>query len=300
MQIVPSGQDLGAAIEGLDLRSPMTDSEFAGVLGALGRHGVLCFPRQEIDAGQLAAFAGRFGTLEVNVASVFQELEHPQVMTLSNILRDDRPIGLMDAGQDWHTDMSYSEPKGFVVILHARIIPRRDGVALGDTLFADMAAAYDDLPKDVRQRLEGVTATHDYAKFWDEMRRRGSRRPPLTDEQRRRKPPVSQPLLLRHPLSGRMLLYADPGYTVKIDGWPQAESEAMLAYLFEHQLNPAYRYAHHWSENDVVVGDNLRTLHHAVADYRPDEPRLMKRCQAVADRVFDPTFAAQARLEPAE
>ena len=299
MRIVPSGQVLGAAVEGLDLRIPMTDAQFAAVLGALARHGVLCFPGQEIDAGQFAAFAGRFGTLEVNVASVFQELEHPQVMTLSNILRDDRPIGLMDAGQDWHTDMSYSEPKGFAVILHALIIPRRDGKALGDTLFADMAAAYDDLPEDVRMRLRGATATHDYAKFWDEMRRRGSRRPPLTDEQRRRKPPVSQPILLRHPLSGRMLLYADPGYTVKIDGWSEAESEAMLAYLFEHQLNPKYRWAHHWTENDVVICDNLRTLHHAAADYRPDEPRLLKRCQAVADRVFDPAFAAQAGVERA-
>ena len=300
MRIVPSGHTLGATIEGLDLASPMTEAEFAAALAALGRYGVLRFPGQVLDPGQLKAFAGRFGSLEIHVASMFQDPVHPQVMTLSNIKRDGQPIGLSDAGQDWHTDMSYSEPKGFANVLYGMVIPRRNGQPVGATEFADMAAAYDDLPETVRGRLKGAIATHDYNKFWEEMRKRpGSTRPPMSEAQRRRKPPVPQPMLLRHPVSGRMILYADPGYTVSIDGWDAAESQAMLDYLFEHQLNPKYRYVHHWTENDVVVCDNLRTLHNARPDYGPDEHRLVKRCQVMADRVFDPAFAAQAQMEPA-
>jgi len=148
----------------------------------------------------------------------------------------------------------------------------------------------------VRQRLQGATAVHDFAKFWDRMRARpGSRRPPLTDEQRRRKPPVAHPVVLRHPVTGRSALYANPGYVVRIENLPPSESDALCEMLFAHQLQPQYRYAHHWSEGDVLMWDNLMTLHHAVPDYGPDEPRLIKRCQVMADRVFDAGF-----LDPAE
>src|SRR5690606_39670327 len=112
--------------------------------------------------------------------------------------------------------------------------------------------------------------------------------------QRRRKPPVSQPIALRHPVSGRRLLYCNPGYAVRIDGLPEPESAALLDLLFRHQLQPKYRWAHRWSEGDLLLWDDLRTLHKAEADYGPAEPRLIHRCQVMADRVFDPDFVATA------
>jgi taurine dioxygenase len=222
---------------------------------------------------------------------------HPEVMILSNIVSEGKPIGLADAGQDWHTDMSFSRTIAFVNVLHAVRVPRRNGAALGDTLFADMAAAHDDLPPALQARLAGLTATHDFAKFWDMMRARGgegSVRKPLTEAQRRQKPPVSQPMVLRHPLSGRRILYANPGYTMRIDGVAEAESDALLATLFEHQVRPQYQFAHHWTEGDVLLWDNIRTMHNAVPDYGPDEHRLIRRCQAMADRVLAPEFAEMA------
>ncbi|MEI9987001.1 MAG: TauD/TfdA family dioxygenase [Aliidongia sp.] len=156
-------------------------------------------------------------------------------MTLSNILEDGKPIGLADAGQDWHTDMSFSRMIAFVNVLYALKVPRRDGRALGGTEFAGMIAAYDALSPAMKTRLEGLTATHDFEKFWEMMRRRqgeASVRKPLTDAQRRNKPPVSQPMVLTHPLSGRKILYANPGYTMRIDGWPEDESDALLEELF--------------------------------------------------------------------
>jgi len=292
---------LGATVHGLDLSRPMDDAAFPTVLGALGQYGILRIPGQSIGAADLKTFASRFGTLEINVANTFREPGHSEVMVLSNIVQDGKPIGLSDAGQDWHTDMSYSAEIAFANVLHGITIPHRAGKPLGGTEFSSMYAAYDGLPADVAARLEGATATHDFNKFWEEMRRRpGSSRAPLTEEQRRRKPPVSHPVLMTHPITGRRLLYANPGYAIRIDGWDQAESDAMLAFLFQHQLQPQYRYVHRWTAGDLLIWDDLCTIHNAWPDYGRHEHRLIKRCQVMADRVFDPAWAAQAVLAPEE
>lgn len=295
--VTPSGDALGARITGVDLARPLTEDAFGLVLRAVATHGVLCFPNQGLTPAAQAAFSRRFGELEVHVSGAFQVPEQPEVMILSNIMENGRPIGLGDAGQDWHTDMSFSRTIAFVNVLYALKVPRRDERALGNTEFCDMAAAYDDLPEALQARLQALTATHDFEKFWEMMRARGGEgttREKLTEAQRQRKPPVSQKMVLTHPLSGRKLLYANPGYTVRIDGMAAAESDALLDFLFAHQLQPKYRYAHRWTERDVLLWDNLRTIHNAVADYGPDEHRYVRRCQAMADLVFRPEFAALA------
>ncbi len=291
MRIVPSGAVLGARIEDLDLSKPLTREQVVKVVEALGEYGVVSFPDQRIDVPQLKAFSANFGELEVNVASAFQERDHPEVMILSNIVEDGRPIGLADAGQDWHTDMSYSSTVAFANVLYGIKIPRRNGTPLGCTAFCNMHQAYETLPDAIKQRIDGRTATHDFNKFWEMMRtEKGSTRPPLTEEQRRKKPPVSQPITLVHPITGRKVLYANPGYTVSIDGMDSEESDALLNVLFEHQLKPEFHYQHMWAENDVLMWDNFGTIHNAVADYRPDEPRLIKRCQVMADKVLANAF----------
>ena len=285
--ITPTGKILGAVIEGLDLSRPLSQPEVDDVLRALGQHGVLRFPRQELSALQLAEFSARFGELEINVANAYQEPGLPQVMILSNIVDNGRPIGLADAGQGWHTDMSYSRIVAFANVLYGIRIPYRNGVALGGTEFRDMRAAYDDLPEEVKRRLDGLTALHDFNKFWEMMRReKGSQRPPLTEAQRKAKPPVSHPLFLAHPVTGRKLLYANPGYTIRINELPERESDETLQFLFAHQLQDRYRYLHRWQTGDVLMWDDLSTIHQAVADYGPDEPRLIKRCQVMATRFF--------------
>src|SRR5205823_11726552 len=213
MRIIPTGETLGATIAGVDLAKPLGPREFAQILRTLGEHSVLRFPAQQLDAAQLKAFAGRFGSLEVNVAGTFQEPGHPEVMILSKIVESGRPIGARDAGQDWHTDMSYSETIALANVLYALKVPRRDGVTLGGTEFANMQAAYEALPADLKTRLDGMTVLHDFNKFWEMMRQRpGSWRPPLSEEQRKQKPPVSHPIFLVHPITGKKVLYANPGY----------------------------------------------------------------------------------------
>jgi taurine dioxygenase len=179
--------------------------------------------------------------------------------------------------------MSYSHQIALANILHAQRVPHRDGRPLGDTQFLNMHAAYEALPDEIKTRLAGRTATHDFAKFWDMMRARpGNARPPLTDEQRGRKPPVSQPIFRTHPITGRPVLYCNPGYAIRIDGMEERESDAMLEFLFRHQSEDRFLYAHHWTEGDVLMWDNIGTTHNAVADYREDEPRYMRRLQVMA------------------
>ena len=284
MRVTGSGHALGATIEGLDLARPLTDEAFDLILDALGRYSVIRFPRQELSGRDLANFSSRFGKLETNVASThYQEPGVPEVMVLSNIVENGRPIGLADAGQGWHTDMSYSRTIAFANVLYGIRIPHRDGKPLGATEFSNMQAAYEGLPADLRQRLDGMTVLHDFSKFWEMMRReKGSKRPPLTEAQRKAKPPVSQPIFLTHPLTGRKVLYANPGYSVRINELPEPESGEVLEFLFAHQLRPEYRYTSHWQAGDVLMWEDIGTIHSAVADYGPDEHRLIKRCQVMA------------------
>jgi taurine dioxygenase len=287
MKIRPSGSALGATIEGIDLAEPLSDGDFRQLLRALGEFGVLCFPGQRLETDAFARFGAMFGELEINVANQFHEPGRPEVMILSNMTRDGKPVGLGDAGQGWHTDMSYSKDIALANVLYAVKVPVRDGRPLGDTQFRTMHAAYEGLPADIKRRLQGRTATHDFAKFWDMMRARaGSQRAPLTPEQRAKKPPVSQPIFRTHPITGRTILYCNPGYAMRIDGMPEAESGELLAFLFAHQERPEYFHAHQWAEGQVLMWDNIGTVHNAVPDYRPDEPRYMRRVQVMATKDY--------------
>ena len=292
MKFLESGQSLGARVEGLDLSEPLSDEAFKQLEQALGKYGVLSYPKQNLTSLQLKSFAERFGQLEINVANLYQDAGLPEVMILSNKVENGKPLGLSDAGQDWHTDMSYSKTIAFANVLYGIEIPHRDGEPLGNTEFCNMHAAYEDLPADLKSRLDGMTVTHDFAKFWDKMRRvKGSNRLALTEAQRQAKPPVSHPIFLTHPITGKKVLYANPGYSMRINELPEDDSERILAFLFEHQLQAKYQYRHRWSVGDVLMWDNMGTLHNAVPDYRPDEHRYIKRCQVMANRYF-PVAAA--------
>lgn len=291
MQVVASGKILGAAVEGLDLSVALTASEVNEVKRALGEHGVLRFPKQKLTPQQLVDFSARFGKLEINVANSYQEPGLPQIMILSNIVENGKPVGLSDAGQSWHTDMSYSKHIAFANVLYGIKIPVRNGKTLGNTEFCNMHAAYEGLPAELKQKLEGKTILHDFNKFWEMMRReKGSSRPPLTEAQRKTKPPVSHPIFLTHPLTGRKVLYANPGYSMRINELPEKESDDILAFLFKHQTQEKYRYAHVWEEGDLMLWEDIGTIHNAVADYAPHEHRLIKRCQVMASE-FGENFA---------
>ena len=281
--ITPSGAALGARLDGFDLNR-LDDATFAAIEAALHRHGVIALSDQHIDADVLVAFSRRFGALEINVTSQFRHPEHPEVLILSNRLSDGKAVGLADAGQGWHTDNSYNRLPGRCSVLYALDVPVRDGEVLGDTLFADMRAAYRALPEAIKTRIADRVAVHDFAKFYDDMiKTKGSTRPPLTAAQRKARPPVEHPLVLRHPYTGEPSLYADPGYTTRIVGLPAAESDELLEFLFAHQTRPEFIYRHKWRRHDTLIWDNCASIHMATGGYRADEPRHMLRTQVTVD-----------------
>lgn len=295
MKIEPTGDILGATGTGVDLSQPMSDAVFGDIIKALGQHGVINFPGQSLDPAALVQFSERFGGLQTSVGGMYTDATHPEVMVLSNMKKDGKALGLADAGQDWHTDMSYNQTIGFVNVLFAMEVPQRDGQPLGATVFANMKAAYDDLPDEMKTRLDGATCTHDFNKFWENMRTRpGSTRPPLSPEQRAKRPPSVHPLFLTHPISGDRILYANPGYAERINELSQADSDEVLEFLFAHQLQEKYQYTHRWAKGDLLIWDHIGTLHNAIADYGPDEHRMMIRCQVYADKVFEPAFVQDA------
>lgn len=287
MNIEPTGKILGARVTGVDLRKSLSDEGFARILTALGDHGVLCFPGQLLQADELVRLSSRFGSLQVLRESKYA----PGISVLSNIIENGQPIGSPDAGQFWHTDMPYNKVVGFVNVLSAHAVPTRDGKPLGGTEFANTQKAYEELSDDIKSKLKDATAWHDLNKSWEWLIKvKKSPRAPLTEAERRERPPVQHPVFLTHPITGRKVIYVNPNTVTHIEGMTPEESEPILETIYEHVLQPKYRYAHHWTVGDVLIWDHLGTWHNAIADYGPNEPRKMLRCQVLADRIFDPAF----------
>jgi taurine dioxygenase len=287
MKIIPTEQILGAQVQALDLSRALTDTEFDTLILALGSHGVLEFPNQTLTTAQLKAFSQRFGELYVSPGGRAQAEGFPEVMILSNMVQDGKPLGIGDAGQSWHTDMSYSNIIAFANVLHGTVIPQREGKPLGATQFRNTQAVYNDIPEELKERLANKTITHDFNKFWDMMRSRpGNTRPALSEEEKRKRPPAVHPAFLTHPITRKKVLYANPGYAMKINELDQEESNEILEYLFALQLQDKYLYTYHWKKDSLLMWDNIGTMHNAVADYGPDEHRYIRRCQVMATHFY--------------
>ncbi len=274
------GTAIGARLKGLNVNTELSAAELCLIEQLLYHNSVLAIDAQSLDVAGMRRFCMQLGPLHRNVTTRAATAEFPEIMILTNRKAPDgTPLGNSDAGQDWHTDMSYNAIPGKFTSLHGVEVPTRDGNPLGDTQFCDMYAAYAALPDEVKAAIDGKVALHDFHKYYDEARARGSQRPELTPEQRATRPPVPHPLVGVHPVTQRRFLYADPGYTVEIVGVAPAESRRLLDFLGEFQLQPRFQYRHKWRQGDVLIWDNWSTVHRASADYGPNEYRYMLRSQ---------------------
>jgi taurine dioxygenase len=248
---------LGGEIVDLDLARPLDDQSFAAVRRAfLESEGLLVFRAQHITPEQHVAFSRRFGPPMIHVLRQYLLPGHPEIFRISNVVENGEPIGLGDAGHIWHSDLSYTPEPSLGSLLHALELPREGG----DTSFANMSAAYDALPAEIKQRVEGKRAVHSYSHSYDRFS--GSKwRPALTQEQRDEVREVVHPVVRVHPETGRKALFVNESFTSRILDLPDAESRELLEFLFVHSTKPRFVYRHGWQNHDLVFWDNRCTIH---------------------------------------
>lgn len=271
---------LGAEILNLDLSQPLDDADFARIRRRLADRAVLVFRDQEaLTPEQQIAFSRRFGPLEIHVQHHFHLAGHPEILIVSNVIENGKPLGLVDAGKYWHSDLSYMALPSLGSLLHSKEWPAEGG----DTLFVNMVAAYEALPDDLKARIDGLSAEHSYlARNLKQQKLNGELRPGLTAEQAARVPPVVHPVVRVHPESGKRALFVSEGFTTHIIGMPEDESDALLAQLYAHSTAPQFQYRHKWQPNDMVFWDNRQTLHLATG-CPPDLRRTLYRTTVQGD-----------------
>lgn len=279
IQINAFDAPLGAEVIGLDLGEPLADEDFARIHRAHLDHHVLVFRDQRITAVQQINFSRRFGPLQIHVLHQFQLAGHAEVLVVSNI-KDERgqPIGLGDAGVYWHSDLSYKERPSLGSMLHAQELPATGG----DTLFANMHAAWDTLPAPLRTAVDGLKAEHTYLAKYAELQKRSPWRPDLSDEQKAQVLPVLHPVVRTHPETGRKALFVSEHFTTRLVGLPIEESRALLHELFAHSVRPEHLYRHRWQPRDMVFWDN-RSLMHLAAGCPDDQRRRLYRTTIEGD-----------------
>lgn len=280
-EIRPFDAALGAEVVGLDLNQPLSSADFQRIHRAHLDHHVVVFRDQRITPAQQVAFSRRFGPLQIHVLHQFQLANHPEILIVSNVVENGKPIGLGDAGHFWHSDLSYKEKPSLGSLLHAIELPAQGG----DTLFANMHTAWETLPPALQRKVEGLRAEHTYLARYAELQKRSPWRPNLTPEQIAQVKPVVHHVVRTHPETGRKALFVSEHFTTRIIGLPDEESRALLDELFAHSVKPAHVYRHQWREHDLVFWDNRSLLH--LAGGTPDDlRRVMYRTTIEGDTPF--------------
>ncbi len=281
------GKHLGAEISGVDLSQPLDDNTFAQIANAFFDNEVAFFRNQHLTPAQQIAFTRRFGTLEAHVRKDSRLGGHDEIFVLSNKLdANGKAIGAQDAGRFWHSDLSYKRQPSMLSALYAVEVPVKDGVALGNTYFASSTAAYAALPEATKQRVDSLRNVHSYREYrlknyaaqqGEEQRGiRTVQEHAPTPEQLASVPDTEMNVVRVHPVTKRKGLFINEGHTAYLTGISRAESDAELASLYAHIIQPEFIYGHSWRVGDLLMWDNIAVQHKATFDYDP-LPRLMYR-----------------------
>jgi taurine dioxygenase len=279
---------LGAEI-GFDLSGPIDDAAFAEIERIFHDNIVVFFRGQKLSNERHIEFSRRFGKLEIHIVEKYLLPGHPEILLVSNVKNAaGEHIGLADAGFTWHSDVSYRKNPSRCSLLYAKEVPHRDGVALGDTIFANCVAAYAALPGTMKKRLDGLRAIHRYS---SRRRIENSPRPKLTAAQLAETPDVAHPIVRTHPFTGRKAIYVTAGECIGIvaeNGQSMPENEALdlIAELDAHCIRPEFLYRHSWRVGDLVMWDNATAMHLAICDYALPDRRLMHRTTVIGGEPF--------------
>lgn len=284
----------GVEAADVDLSASLDDATWRELEQAFYAHQVLALRGQRITAAQFAAFARRIGPPQPHVIDQFHHPDDPDILILSNVVKDGRPTGLRDAGSYFHTDYSYLQVPARATTLYSQVVPKVGG----HTLFANQLAAYDDLSDAMKRRIAPLHAVHHYGNRNDVDERSRTAASVLSAEQKAKMPVITHRIARPHPVTGRTALYAVSGSSFGIVGMPDDEARSLLDELAAHATQPKYQLAFHYGVGDIVVWDNAALLHSATL-IDPADARTLWRitvleesAQAAAPEVLAPTFAA--------
>lgn len=270
VDVVSTGAAVGAEIRNVDLSRPLDDATYEQIEAAFDTYGAIILRDQKITPKQQVAFSSRFGECALNHNGAdFGIAGNPEIYLISNITENGRPIGTPRAGSRWHTDMCYAKTPARATMLYAVEVPVLHGLPLGDTEFANAAAAWGALPDDTKSKIDGRQAVFDFR-----GRQRGR---PISEETIAQYPPVEHPIVRTHPRTGRKGLYIMRDDCTGIVGLDDEEAQSLIGALADHIVRPEFVYRHRWRIGDLVVWDNCTVQHRAVIDYDLPQRRLMWR-----------------------
>lgn len=267
LDIRPLSAALGAEINGIDLNHELSDAAFASLREVLGTYGVIFFRDQELTPEAHINFAQRIAPIDIN--RFFKPVEgYPMIAEVRK-----EPDQKLNIGGVWHTDHSYDKAPAMGSVLLAREVPEIGG----DTLFANMALAYETLSEGLQRTLLGLKAWHSSRHAFGQ----GGTTAELQREGRIQNPELAtqdacHPVVISHPHTGRKTLYVNPGFTRCFDGWTEAESKPLLDFLYAHAIRPELTCRFSWKAGSMAVWDNRATWHFAMNDYA-GQRRLMHR-----------------------
>lgn len=255
ISVTPVTPTIGGLVSDIDLTEPLDPPIVKDLHDALMQHQVLFFRDQELTHETQKALGQHFGRLHVSVGgdgTNSKQLggDHPEVRAL----HFDENSTSISGNEMWHTDQSCMEMPPLGTILYIHTVPPDGG---GDTMFASMYAAYDALSPNMQRYLEGVTALHDGAGAFAKT---ATNQLPVTEH----------PIIAKHPVTGRRLLFINPIFTTRICGVSADESAAILSYLFHHCEHPNFQVRFNWEPNSIAFWDNRCTHHRALWDYYPN------------------------------
>jgi alpha-ketoglutarate-dependent 2,4-dichlorophenoxyacetate dioxygenase len=276
----PLHDALGCEITGITLAQAVEPKLFGKVYEAFLDYELILFRDVDLPPATQVAFARSFGEVQIHVMNQYQGYrDHPEIYMLSNLDRDGNPSGKHpDKGTlYWHTDGSWRERTGQATMMYSEIVPPVGG----ETEFADMYAAYDDLPLALKKKIEGRRAIHNL----DFSRTRRHGEDPMTAEQKAKVPPIAHPIVRTHPETGRKAIFLGD-HAQEIEGMDYDEGRALIEEV-NALITPRERvYSHTWSPRECMVWDNRCTLHRATGFDETHMKRVMRRCTINGDRPY--------------
>ena len=271
LSLRPLGKALGTEVVGVDVSRPFDAATLEWIDRAFAEHPVMVFRNQRLGPAELAAFGAQFGRPQPHI---LEQYRHPDRADVSYITNVDKAGGIDRFGvtraSTWHTDETYEDALPRLAILHALEVPS----AKGGTMFADMRAAYDDLVEPMRRRLEGLVGLHGRTNGPDAVKLYGEAYVRTTEKER---PERRHPAVRKHPVTGRPVLFVNPTHTHGFEGLSADEGVRLVEELRDHATQERFVYYHNWRVGDVLMWDEIATMHRGAGDARPEERRVMLR-----------------------